>query len=273
MGRRISWRRLAFACRLSGVMLYSVGPISAAEQDVDRSRQSEKVVVANRADGGLYSHAGPDGAPAGYGIEACQHIVEAVGRPVSPTCLEMTAENRQKALVEGRVDAATLQRRDIVSFSLPIFGTGIGATPSANAPRHPPDVLGSGSSLAAPPQALRRETSGMRSGASAETGLEGSVARFGGAAEIVVIDDHAAGVVSGALDANSADRALPRGQVRQTEGPDRFVLLNGLLTHEDYAIAKPRSNEDVGLIADRTLGHSFGSPEFASLFDEYSGTP
>jgi polar amino acid transport system substrate-binding protein len=177
-------------------------------------------------------------------------------------------------------DTVTLGRRETVSFTVPVFLTGISAVLSANAPRYLNEVI-AGQAAQAPSraavlQAIRHKTFGARSGTTAETWLSAYVARFGGTAEVVAVDDHAdgiAGVASGALDAYFADRALLLGQLQTVENPDQFVVSDRLFSFEPYAIALPRGDEDLRLVADRTLSHFFASPDYAPFFQGYFGTP
>ena len=265
-------------------------PSAASAQTLERVRESGVIHVGHRQDARPFSFVGPDGVPAGYTIELCQRIVDAigqaVGRKVAPQFVEVTTEDRFQQVAEGKVDllcgadTATLGRRETVSFTVPVYLTGISAVLSASAPLYLKEVI-AGQASEVPPraaalQAIRQKTFGVRSGTTAETWLNGYVARFGGTAEIVPVADHAdgiAGVASGAFDAYFADRALLLGQLQVTENPDQFVLSDRLFTFEPYAIALPRGDEDLRLLADRTLSHVFASPEFAPFFQQYFGTP
>ena len=142
------------------------------------------VRVGHRTDAPPFSFAGADGAATGYTVELCQRIIgaigEAVGGEVTAEFVPLTTEERFQAVADGRVDmhcgaaTATLERREQVSFSVPVFITGISALMSADAPRFLRDVL-AGEASQAPPrlavvQAFEHRTFGVRAGTTAETG-------------------------------------------------------------------------------------------------------
>ena len=265
-------------------------PWPTSAQTLDRIRESGVVRVGHRTDAPPFSFTGPDGQAAGYSVDLCKRIVEAigsaVGREVTAEYVPLTTEDRFEAVAGGRVDmhcgaaTATLERREQVSFSVPIFITGVSALMSADAPQFLRDVI-AGEPSQIPPrlaviQALEHRTFAVRAGTTAETWLRDTITKLAANAEIVTVQDHAAGiagVASGEFDAYFADRALLLGQLQQTDDPDRFVVADRLYTFEPYAIVLPRADEDFRLLVDRTLSELFRSGEYLPLFQQYFGTP
>ncbi len=275
---------------LAAFIIPFASPSAPSAQTLERARETGVVRLGYRPDARPFSFPGTDGAPAGYSVELCRKIVEAigaeVGREVSPEYVQVSTEERFRAIAEGKVDllcsadTVTLGRRETVSFTIPIYLTGISALLSANAPRELSDVIAGEasqpSSRSAIQQAMRRKTFGVRSGTTAETWLNGYVARYGGTAEVVAVADHAegvAGVASGTFDAYFADRALLLGQLQAVGTPERFTLSDRLFTFEPYAIGLARGDEDLRLVADRTLSRFFASPEYLPFFRGFFGAP
>ena len=183
------------------------------------------------------------------------------GREVTTEYVPLSTEERFRAVADGRVDmhcgaaTATLERRETVSFSVPIFVTGVSALVRADAPRFLVNVL-AGQEAEVPPrlaviQAFRHRTFGVRAGTTAETWLRSAIDTLAANAEVVAVDDHAAGiagVASGELDAYFADRALLLGQLQQTDDPDQFLSGRGSSPTSPMRIALPRGDEDFRLL-------------------------
>ena len=200
----------------------AVVPWPASAQTVEQVRDFGVIRIGHRHDARPFSYVAADGVPAGYSIDFCNRIVgmigHAVGREVVPKYVGLSTEERFQAVADGWVDllcgadTVTLGRREIVSFTVPIFLTGT---------VHRADlkevIAGRASqvpSRGAVLQAIRHKAFGVCLGTTAETWLIGYIARFGSAAEVVTVDDHAdgiAGVASGTFDDYFADRALLLG--------------------------------------------------------------
>jgi polar amino acid transport system substrate-binding protein len=268
----------------------SLLPASATAQSLDRFRTSGVVQIGHRIDARPFSFMDSDGRPAGYTVELCDRIVEAlsaaVGRDLETKYVALGAEERFQAVAEGRVDlhcgaaTATLSRRETVSFSLPIFVTGVSAVLSSDAPRFLVDLLAG--RTARPPtretvrESMREWTFAVRSGTTAETWLRGALDTLAPRASVVTVGDHAegiAGVAAETFDAYFADRALLQGQLQAFESTEGFILSERLFTHEPYGIVLPRGNEDLRLIVDRTLSRLYRSGEYRELFEKYFGRP
>lgn len=286
--------RIVAALTIATIGAAALGTVLAAPpasaQVLERIRTSGIVKVGHRTDAPPFSFAGADGVPQGYSVELCRRIAEAIGeeagREVKVEFVPVTTEDRFRAIVEGRTDMScgadteSLGRREEVSFSIPIFATGISALLRADAPETLREILG-GEPASLPPrlsvvQAFDHRTFGVRSGTTAETWLNGALGRLSSNAEVVTVPDHAdgiAGVADGTLDAYFADRALLLGQLQQTEDPDRFVITERFFTLEPYAIALPRDDEDLRLAVDGALSRFFRSGAYLPLYEQYFGTP
>jgi ABC-type amino acid transport substrate-binding protein len=139
-------RRTGFGIALISALMVAVAPPSLTwAQTLERARETGVVRLGHRHDARPFSFVGPDGTPAGYTIELCKKVVaaigESVGRELTPEYVEVSTEDRFQAVAEGRVDllcgadTVTLGRRETVSFTIPVYLTGISAVLSANAPR------------------------------------------------------------------------------------------------------------------------------------------
>ncbi|MDT8345368.1 MAG: transporter substrate-binding domain-containing protein, partial [Thermohalobaculum sp.] len=175
---------------------------------------------------------------------------------------------------------ATLTRRETMSFTIPIFSTGVGALVSTDAPELLREVLITGGPAALSGAAVREALGGKRLGVrvstTAESWLrEGPIGKIDGV-EIVPIDDHAkgiAGVADGSLDAYFADKAILAGVLATAENRGKLAVSRNTFTFEPYALAIPRGDEDLRLVLDRALSHIYRSGAIFDIFERHFGKP
>ena len=106
---------------------------TAGSPTLDRIRAAGRIRLGYRADARPFSYQDPaTGQPAGYSVELCKQIAAAVrGQPglggIAVEWVVVTPGDRFDEVQLGRIDVlcgattASLARRRLVSFSLPIF--------------------------------------------------------------------------------------------------------------------------------------------------------
>jgi polar amino acid transport system substrate-binding protein len=264
-------------------------PASAAT--LDRVAESGSFKIGYRVDAPPFSFKDDAGAAAGYSVDLCNRIAldVALAAGVAEVAIEYVpvgTDERFQAVVDGTIDilcgasTATLSRREQVSFSVPMFITGISAVMRSDAPTFLREVL-AGQRPSLPPrsmvvQAITGRSFGARAGTTAETWLAGRLGRLATDAEMITVENHEDGIKSvqdGELDAYFGDRAILFGVVGQSAAPDDFLIADHFFTYEPYALAFERGDEDFRWLVDRTLSRIFRSAEFDSLFGAYFGTP
>ena len=130
------------------------GPTFAAGT-LDRIRQSGKVMFGYRADAQPFSYRDDSGNAAGYSVALCQAIADGLKADLglanlSVEWVPVTIDDRFSAVQQGKVDllcgaeTETLSRRKEVSFSLPIYPSGIGALLAADTPCELQEISGEG---------------------------------------------------------------------------------------------------------------------------------
>src|SRR5438045_455943 len=118
---------------------------SALAGTLDQVRQTGTLTLGYRADAQPFSYHDASGAPAGYSVVLCQKIADQVKSELGLSALTVvwrpaTLAERFNDVQQGKVDllcgadSATLARMKDVSFSIPIFPSGIGAMLHADAP-------------------------------------------------------------------------------------------------------------------------------------------
>ena len=193
---------------------------------------------------------------------------------------------RFDAIVNGDIDilcgatTATLDRREKVSFSIPIFITGVAAVVRRDAPGPLRDALIESSPASLSPAVVADALKGLRIGVRRDTTaeswlLEGPLKGIEGA-QIVPIDIHDTGierVLAGEIDVYFADQAILSGQVRSSGSAAELAISQRTFTHEPYALALPRGDEDFRLIIDRALSHLYRTGAILKLFERHFGQP
>ncbi|MEL7172389.1 MAG: amino acid ABC transporter substrate-binding protein [Pseudomonadota bacterium] len=275
------------AIPLGGLMAASPG-VATAGAVLDSIVERKVIRFGYRTDAPPFSMSA-DGRPQGYSIDLCGRVAGAILetsglQELTGTFTAVEAEDRFDALEEGRIDVlcgpttATLSRREKVSFTIPVFATGVGAMLAAGAPpalANPlMDALPGSLPEGAIADALSGRTLGVRAGTTAESWLMAGEGGSLGDARIVTFDDHLAGaaaVAEGEIDVYFADQAILLGVLAQSDQVERLQVSPATYTVEPYALAIPRGDEDLRLVLDRALSHLFRRRVFEPLYERYFG--
>src|SRR4051794_26323915 len=158
LARRSTMHRTRTAVSLIAALLALatfVSPASSAGT-LDRIRQNGKVMLGYRADAQPFSYRDESGNAAGYSVALCQAIADGLKTDLGVANLSIewvpvTVDDQFSAVQQGKVDllcggeTETLSRRKEVSFSLPIYPSGIGALLAADVPPELQEILEKGS--------------------------------------------------------------------------------------------------------------------------------
>jgi polar amino acid transport system substrate-binding protein len=287
MQRKFAAARLGTAATLLSLALAATAQAGPA---LDRIAADKKIRLGMREDAPPFSFIA-DGHPAGFSVELCGLMAGAILETsklenLDGTFVPVDAENRFDALAKGDIDVlcgattATLSRREMVSFSIPTFSTGVGAVVARDAPDAVKQVL-----LTLQPEmlskadfekALSGTSVGALAGTTAADWLEtGPLSEIDGI-EVTTFDDHAAGIAAakdGTIAAYFADKALIQGTLSVTGQTDSVEISSTTFTHEPYALALPRDDEDLRLVVDRALSDLYRSGKIFGLYEKYFGKP
>jgi putrescine:ornithine antiporter len=272
-------------------LLGAAAPASAAA--LDQIKAQGRIRLGYRADARPLSFKNESGQPAGYSVALCQHVATAAKADLGLAALDVqwvavTIENRFDALKRGEIDllcgseTVTLGRRAEVAFSLPVFPGGIGALVRADAPARLKEVL-TGRPLEPRPywratagQILQAQTFSVVTGATSEAWLAGRLRDFQLSASVAPVTGYEAGVRS-VLDRRAsvffADRAVLLDAVKRSGAVRDLLVLERSFTYEPIALALARGDEDLRLLADRTLSRLYRSGEAAALYAKWCGEP
>ncbi len=279
--------RIIFAVLCLGFGLASAGPGHAGPV-IDRIVAKKEIRLGVRADAPPFS-AMREGVAEGFTVDLCRMLTEAVRLEqglgtLAVTTVVVGAEDRFSALQEGRIDVLcgattiTLDRMDLVDFTIPIFDTGVTVLVSPDASYDVATALMDPRLADLPPHRLQRALRGAKFGArastTAEQWLRDDLARVVGDIEIVLMADHAHGIAAaerGEIDAYFADLAILNGQLRSLGQDGRLTVSRNVVTYEPYALAIPLGDDDLRVILNRALRSIFISEQIYPVYEKHFG--
>jgi ABC-type amino acid transport substrate-binding protein len=286
MKKQALTRRLLWSAWL-GLAIATAWTTVGSAQTLQLITERREVRIGFIPDQAPFASASAGGIPVGYALDLCTVVARELERRVeklSTVYVEVGSGDSLKAVGDGRVDllcgavSATLQRRETVDFSEPIFVTGASAVVRSSAPRVLRELV-HGDREISPPRSLEMAPFsvmrvGVRGGTTTEAQLQRAIAAGGYNATVTDFPTHAEGwaaLKAGTIDAYFADRALLGSLLATAHNPGNLMLGNRLLTREIYAIAIRHGDADLRLLVDRALTKFYQSPDFTALLQRYFG--
>jgi len=261
---------------------------------LDRIRTSGTLKLGFRADARPLSFQDEGGKAAGYSVDVCQNVAEAVKSELSLPALKVdwvpvTVDNRLSVVQEGRIDllcgasTETLERRKSVAFSLPIYPGGVAALVRSDAPRQLRNIL-SGKSQDYTPvwravalNILREQVFVTVAGTTAEQAVQRRAKELQVDSRMLPpVPTYEAGVqdvVDRKANAFFAERAILIDVVRRNPSAKSLTILDRQFTYEPLALALSRSDEDFRLLVDRALTKLYASTGFWDTYKKWFGEP
>lgn len=280
---------------LFGIIILVVAHTSTADaQSLDRIQQSGVIRLGFQADARPFSYSDESGNAQGYSMALCRKVADAVKSELKLSDLRiqevmLSSTERFRAVEEGRIDmlcgatTETLTGRRTVSFSMPIFLSGIGALVRADAPSQLRALLAGEEPRFRPrwrasyAQILQQRTFSAHTGTTAAGWLTERKAEFGIIATIAPVahyEDGIRNVLNHKADVFFGDRAiLLDAALHSPGGAGDLTVSPRLFTHETIALVLPRGDEDFRLLVDRTLSELYRSGEITDLYTIYFGAP
>jgi polar amino acid transport system substrate-binding protein len=275
-------------------ILSSIAPCGVQAQTLDRLKQSGTIKLGYRADARPFSFQDDAGMPGGYAVALCTRVADELKKELGLTelavqwvALDMderfTAVNSGDADLVCSANSVTLSRREMVSFSLPIFPSGTGALLRGDAPLALREVLEQGRPAERPiwrgspaRTGLEKKTFAAVAGTTSEAWLKERVKAFKLDASVTTVatyDEGIRNVLDGGSDVFFGDLPILLDASARSEGSGDLVVLNRHFTYEPLALALARGDEDFRLAVDRALSRLYRSPGFRDFFTEWFGRP
>ncbi|WP_213959862.1 MULTISPECIES: amino acid ABC transporter substrate-binding protein [unclassified Variovorax] len=281
---------LPIATALLPVLALFSPSTAAAGATLDRIKQAGVLKLGYGPDGPYTSKEG-SGNPGGFALDLCRTVADGVKADLGLPALKveyvpLPRDASLRAVVEGKVDVLcdvtvpTTATRKLVSYSIPVFASGVGAVVRRSASDRLKDILLGRTPPTAPSwrgnadRLLRDSTISVVAGTRAETVVADRLGDLQLIPRIVPVSDYAAGlarVVDGRSNIFFGDRAILLDAIRRGNFPGELQLLDRYFTLEMVAFALPRGDEDLRLSVDTALSKLFRSDEFPAVFVKWFG--
>lgn len=253
--------RLALAATLLCLAL----PATAAGT-LDKIKSSGEIHLGVRSDAAPLSFTGPDGKPAGYTVDVCAGVTEALAKSLgldklTPVFVPVTAADRFAAITEGRADllcgadTITLERRATVDFSIPTFVDGAAV------------LLRTGTNPEL--SALAGKKIGVMAGTTTEQALTNTLKATGIKADVIAVASHQAGfdaLKSGQIDAYFGDQSILFTMMLAADSAKTLSISDNTLTVEKQGLVLPRGDADFRLAVDAAISEMYRSGRMAEIF-------
>jgi polar amino acid transport system substrate-binding protein/glutamate/aspartate transport system substrate-binding protein len=238
---------------------------------LDDIRQSKTLRLAYREEAKPFAYKTPAGQPAGFMIDLCQAVAKHMGQQLKIPDLKVayvpiTTANRLDSITQNKADlicdslTQTLERREVVDFSVPVF---IDGTTFAIRNDGPQDL-----------KLLAGKKVGVVGGTLTDEVTRRSLASVNIKADIVPFkdfDDAMAALEKGEIAAYFAGRAMLASMIQGNPSASRILLAGNYLTYEPFALAMRRGDFEFRIAVDRALSQIFKSGEIGTIFSKSFG--
>jgi ABC-type amino acid transport substrate-binding protein len=288
-------QRHPIAClTLLVILLFGLSAITptSARGALDAARETGRFSVGYLAGAQPFSYTDTSGKAAGYAVELCGKIGEAMRHELKlPTLMvdfvPVPFAERFRVLEDGRIDVLcgaepTLERRARLDFSIPILLGGTGAVIRTDAPVRLRQVL-SGQGPSKQPiwrgskdQAPEHRVVAVIGGTPVEKALMERLKAARIFVDVVPVTDTTAGlqlVLTRHADAFFNDRLLLIDAKEHSASGNQLLVVDRLFRRAPVALAVRRGDDDLRLLIDRTLSQLMRSGETSTIYGRYFGAP
>jgi polar amino acid transport system substrate-binding protein len=266
-------------------------PLAASAQALARIKKSDTITLGFIDRAAPYSYLGADGKPRGYGIDVCQTVVEAIKTKLAQPGLAvryvaLTVEAAEATVADGGVDllctttVETLQRRERMSYSIPVVSGGIGVLLRKDAAQALRDVLSGKPARSGPlwrgtvGGGLANHTYAVRAGSVTEAWVREQTRRLGVTVHAITVDDEGKGIElvrARQADAFFSERALLKDYVQRNGLGAELVVLERRFAAEPLGLAMARNDDELRLVVDTALSRLLKSKDFVPLYERHFG--
>jgi ABC-type amino acid transport substrate-binding protein len=259
--------RAALALIAFAFTAHSAAAQVPADSRMKRIADTKTVKIAYRAAAAPFSFLAPDQQPAGYTVDLCKIVVQAMGKQLGSELkiewVRVTTQNRFDTVASGQADmecgssTMTLGRMQKVDFSSAIFVESTGIVVKADA------GIANAAGLAGKKIAVAANTSNERA-------LNDLVKQGRLQASIVPVKDREEGIAwleKGSVDGYASDKLLLVG-ARFADAKAVSMLADDL-SIEPYAIVLPRGDWALRLAVNGGLAQVFRTGQVFEIFGRW----
>lgn len=258
---------------LIGMPLLGVQSVNAQELDgaLKKIKSSSTLNLGYLESAPPFSFLGPDKKPAGYSVDLCTRVANAIQKQLNVTLkinwVVVTPENRVSMVEQGKVDlecgvtTASLSRQEKVDFSLMTFVDG-----------------GTLLTLSGSPLKSLSDLNGKKVAIIPGTTTEKALAAYLKAQFITVVTvpvkSHAEGrtaVENKTAEAFASDQGILIGLALTATDPRKFNIADGFYSFEPYAFMMRRNEPSFRLAVNRALAALYRSGDVLPIYDTWFG--
>jgi polar amino acid transport system substrate-binding protein len=256
------------------VLMIAAAPAIGAGT-LERIKANGRITLGYGAEARPFSFQDSAGKPIGYGVELCGKLAEFL--KVKHQFVQVTRADRLRAVADGKVDLlcdaiiATPESRKEVSFSIPVFASGIGAVARKDRFERLNDLVAGRA-----PRTSQPYTFALVAGSRAEQVAIERLRERKLEVKTLAIKDFDAGVdavIVQRADAFFADRAALLDTVKRGGRAAELQVLDRHFTHDAAAFALARGDEDFRLAVDGALSRLLRAEELRGLYAKWFGEP
>jgi len=239
---------------------------------LDKIRETGGIDLGYREASPPFSFLAKDGRPAGYSVDLCQQIADALRQSMKLPDLKVrwvtvTPADRIPKLLKGSVDLGcesatiTFQRMEQVAFSHMIFADGA-------------SLLASAASGATGVKDLPGKRVGVIAHTTTAQALANALARQGVQAHVITVSEHDEGLrdlEAGKLDAYASDRMLLAGLLAQAKNPAALRLSREYYSYEPYGLMLRRGDNAFQVQVNRALSALYRSGQITPIYERWFG--
>jgi putrescine:ornithine antiporter len=271
----------------------AAAPAKPAATTLERVKSTGTLKLGYRTDARPFSFKDGSGNPAGYSVDLCNALAEAVKAKSGAADLKVewvpvSVDNQLQAVQQHEVDAlcaaltVTLGRREQVDFSQPIFPGGVGVVVRTDAPKRLRNILNGEAARYTPLwravalNILREQVFTAVPGTTAERWIKERGQEFQVEFALTPASSYEAGIQA-VLDRKAsaffAERAILLDAVKSNKSAKDLLVLDRQFTYERLALPIQRGDGDFRLLVDRTLSKEFASAGYRGTYAKWFGEP
>lgn len=236
-------------------------------------RETGELRLAYRMEAPPFSSKAPNAlVPEGFTIDICRTVARYIQThlglaEMKITWVKVNADDRIRAIEDGRahlecgITSVTLSRQEHVDFSNLFYATGASLMVLNSSDIHSIDDLGN------------RRVSVVR-GTTTEKVLRDALKERGINARVVLVPNHADALkrlVSKNTEAHCADQTTLFGIGFKSQGEQRLVITEDMLSFEPYALPLPRNDADFRLVVNRSLSNLYQRGDVGRFWEKHFG--
>ncbi|MGO4313531.1 amino acid ABC transporter substrate-binding protein [Pseudomonas sp. KB_15] len=265
-------------------------PLIAGANTLERVRSSHTFTLGYLPDLAPFSKQEGDKA-SGYAIDLCLKVADKLkselGLPdLQVHYLPVKISDEVNAVSQGKVDILctptppTLERRKMISYSIPVYTAGLSVVVRKNAAEPLLKVLNGEVAYNGPTwrasinNGLANHTYATLEGGVTEDWIRERMRLLNVIASLVTvanIDEGVKLVAEGKADAFFSERMLLRNEIAKEGGARNLMLLDRIFEYSPVAMIVDRNDEDFRLLVDTALSEAYYSGAIEKAYDQYLG--